>query len=272
MRRIFLLPIAALLLGTTGLAHGQADDADGADLSHRDMNALETVNNTAGDMLEKTTKRISLMQAFLKEKGELQEYRAGDGGHGDMNNDGKVDRTDLSWNLSFDQAISMAKQHDAAVSHMQSTETPEERRVAAYRKVVKSTWEDLHHKMAEVHAMSEYLHEKGQFGEYQQWAREQNAEANKALIEDRAQKSKEAIDRQAERHETAEKTFQAQQAQQKKQHEQFVKNSWQQYKFNQEQYSKRLKYTDKYRNGYWNSYSDGYGDVGWGGGGWGGGW
>ncbi|MCH2154319.1 MAG: hypothetical protein MK089_13345 [Phycisphaerales bacterium] len=238
MRRIFLLPIAALLFGATGLAYGQADDADGADISHRDMNALETVNNTAGDMLEKTNKRIEMMQAFLKEKGELQEYRTGDGGHGDMNNDGKVDRTDLSWNLSFDQALSMAKQHDAAVSHMQSTETPEERRVAAYRKVVKSTWEDLHHKMAEVHAMSEYMHEKGQFSEYQQWARQQNAEANKE--------------------------------QQKKQHEQFVKNSWQQYKFNQEQYTKRLKYTDKYRNGYWNSYADGYGDVGWGG--WGGGW
>ncbi|MBG79270.1 MAG: hypothetical protein CMJ39_00995 [Phycisphaerae bacterium] len=271
MRRIFLLPIAALLLGATGLAHGQADDADGGDVSHRDMNALETVNNIAGDKLEKTNKRISQMQDFLKEKNELQEFRTGEGGHGDTNNDGKVDRTDLSWNLSFDQALSMAKQHDAAVSHLQSTETPEERRVAAYRKVVKSTWEDLHHKMAEVNAMSEFMHEKGQFNEYQQWARQKNAEANKALIEDRAQKSKEAIDRQAQQHRTAEEALKAEQEQQKKQHEQFVKNSWQQYKFNQEQYTKRLKYTDKYRNGYWNNYSDGYGDVGWGGG-WGGGW
>ena len=153
-----------------------------------------------------------------------------------------------------------------AIAQMQSTETPEERRVNAYRKLVKSTWDDLHHKMADVHGMSEYLHQKGQFDEYQRWARVKNADASKALIADRAEKSKAAIQRQAEEHKTAAAALKEEQAAMKKQHEQFVKHAWQQYKFNQEQYTKRFKDTEKYRSGYWNSYGDSYGDLGWGGG------
>ncbi|MCH2134138.1 MAG: hypothetical protein MK116_10350 [Phycisphaerales bacterium] len=260
MRRFFLIPAAATVLSLAGLAAGQSDDgAPDPDAAHRDMSALETVNNTAGDMLENTNKRIAQMQEFLKEKGELQDYRSS--GHGDMNNDGKLDQSDLSWNMSFDQALSMTKQHDAAIATMQEKETPDQRRVDAYRKLVKSTWDDLHQKMAEVHGMSEYLSAKGQFNEYQQWAQQRNADANKELVARRAQQSQDAIALAAERTHTAEDAMKARQEAMKKQHEQFVKNSWQQYKFNQEQYTKRFKYSEKYNHGYWNGYNDNYPDV-----------
>jgi hypothetical protein len=236
---------------------GDATDADAA--SHRDMNALETVNNTAGEMLENASKRISQMQAFLQEKGLLQEYRTTSSG--DTNNDGKVDRSDLTWNLSFDQAVSMAKQHDSAVSAVQSQETPEQHKVEAYRKLTKSTWEDLHNKMAEVTGLSDFMSSKGVFHEYQTWARAKNADANKAMIADRAKKSQDAITRNAEAYKTAQTALEGEEATLKKQHSEFIKNSWQQYKFNQEQYTKRQKYSEKYRNGYHNGYNDNYGDV-----------
>ena len=127
----------------------------------------------------------------MQSQGILAEYQAGV--HGDTNADGQVDSDDLSGSLTFDQ-VNVAKMHDTTIAHEQATVTPEQRRVDAYKTVVQSTWKELHAKMAEVHSMSEFLHAKGKFDDYQHWALIKNADAQKAMIEENAAKSKAAVE------------------------------------------------------------------------------
>jgi hypothetical protein len=239
-------------------------DMNGPDSPQRDMVALETMNNAAADNLQMSNRRIAQMKEYMQAQGILAEYQ--DGMHGDSNSDGKIDTDDLSGSLSFDQAFNVAKMHDTTIAHEQATVTPEKRRVAAYETVVKSTWDELHDKMAEVHSMSEFLHTKGKFDDYKHWALVKNTDANKAMIEENATKSKAALEAQAKVSARSKEAIAAKYAAIKKQHEKYTKTAWQHYKFNQNTYSQRLKYNQKYANGHYNGYDDGYGDVG--GGGW----
>ncbi len=259
--------ITAFLVLTcvAGMATGQpigSPEMNGPESPQRDMVALETMNNAAADNLRKTNLRISQMKEFMQSQGILAEYQAGV--HGDTNNDGKVDSDDLSASLSFDQAFKVAKMHDTTIAHEQATETPEQRRVDAYKTVVQSTWKELHAKMAQVHSMSEFLHSKGKFDDYQHWALVKNADASKAMIEENAAKSKAAVEARSKVDAKSKEAIAAKYAAIKKQHEQYCKTAWQHYKFNQEIYDQRMKYNTKYANGHYNGYDDGYQDCGYG--------
>tara|TARA_B100001059_G_scaffold155450_2_gene155048 strand:+ start:15688 stop:16494 length:807 start_codon:yes stop_codon:yes gene_type:complete len=238
-------------------------EMNGPDSPQRDMVALETMNNAAADNLRKSNLRIAQMKEYMQVQGILADYQAGV--HGDSNADGKIDSDDLSGSLSFDQAYNVAKMHDTTIAHEQATVTPEQRRVDAYKTVVQTTWKELHAKMAEVHSMSEFLHAKGKFDDYQQWALVKNADSSKGRIAEMAAKSKAAVDARAKMDAKSKEAIAAKYAAIKKQHEKYCKTAWQHYKFNQEIYNQRLKYNEKYANGHYNGYDDGYGDVGFGG-------
>ena len=255
-----------ILTCVAGMATAQpigSPEMNGPDSPQRDMVALETMNDTAADNLRKTNQRIAQMKEYMQSQGILAEYQGGV--HGDSNKDGKVDSDDISGSLSFDQAFKVAKMHDTTIAHEQATETPEQRRVDAYKTVVQSTWKELHAKMAEVHSMSEFLHKKGKFDDYQHWALVKNADAQKAMIAAGAAKSQAAVEARAKMDAKSKAAIAAKYAEIKAQHKAYLKRAWQHYKFNQEIYDQRLKYNEKYANGHYNGYDDGYGDCGYGG-------
>ena len=264
IRNTLLLSTTSLLLilGFQASAQpiGQASTEGTPNESQREMHALQDMNNATADSLQNTNARIALMQKYLKEKGMLEDFEKGT--HGDTNQDGKVNSSDVPFQLSFDQALGVAKQHEVNLAREANSETPDQRRAEAYRSVVKSSWDHLHEKMAEVNAMSDYLSKKGKFDDYKEWAAEQSAADQKAFEEDISAKSKAAVDEQATKDSQAKKELIARKAQLEKQHQKFLQTSWDHYKFNQEEYTKRFKYSQKYKNGNWNSYGDDDGGYG----------
>lgn len=255
-----------VLSGVFSMATAQpigTPEMNGPDSPSRDMVALESMNDAAADNLEKTNKRIAQLKEYMQSQGMLADYEAGV--HGDTNKDGKIDSSDLPSSLSFDQAFKIAKMHDTTIAHEQATVSPEQRRVDAYKTVVQSTWSELHEKMAQVHSMSEYLHKKGKFNDYIQWAYVKNEDFSKKMIDENAAKSKAAVEAQAKMDAKSQAAIKAKYKKIKKEHKKYCKTAWQHYKFNQEIYDQRLKYNTKYANGHYNGYDDGYGDCGYGG-------
>ncbi|MEE2908270.1 MAG: hypothetical protein VX527_10635 [Planctomycetota bacterium] len=266
IRNTVLLSTTSLLLSLGFHASAQpigqpSTDGTPSD-AQREMHALQDMNNATADSLQQTNKRIAMMQKYLKDKGMLEDYE--NGMHGDTNQDGKVDSSDVPFQLTFDKALDVAEQHEVNLAREANSETPDQRRADAYRAVVKSSWDHLHEKMAEVNSMSDYLSKKGKFGDYKEWAIDQNAADQKAYDDKYAAKSKAAEDAQEAQDKKANKQLLAREAELQKQHEKFLQTSWDHYKFNQEEYTKRYKYSQKYRNGNFN----GYGDGGYYGGGW----
>ena len=265
IRSLKLISAFIVLTGVAGSAMAQpigSPEMNGFDSPQRDMVALETMNNAAADNLRKSNLRIAQMKEYMQSQGILAEYQAGV--HGDTNADGQVDSDDLSGSLTFDQAFNVAKMHDTTIAHEQATVTPEQRR-GCLQDRGSVDLKELHAKMAEVHSMSEFLHAKGKFDDYQHWALIKNADAQKAMIEENAAKSKAAVELRAKMDAKSKEAIAAKYAAIKKQHEQYCKTAPQHYKFNQEIYNQRLKYNEKYANGHYNGYDDGYGDVGFGG-------
>lgn len=265
-RTLLLTTTAILVLGLAGQTFaqpiGRSDEAAPSD-AQREMNALQDMNNATSDVLNQKNKQIAMMQEYLKEQGMLADFE--NGNHGDTNQDGQVNSSDVPFQLSFNQALGVAEQHEVSLYRESESQTPDERRTSAYREVVKSSWDHLHQKMSEVNAMSEYLSEKGKFDDYQEWAKQKNAEEQVAFEKDAAAKSKAAVDEQETKEEAAKKLLSARKAELKKAHEEFLKTAWDHYKFNEEEYTKRYKYASKYKNGNYNGYGGGYGGNGYGG-------
>ena len=261
IRKSALLCSTTILLGLSFIAQGQpigqaSDDATPS-AAQREMNALQDMNNATADSLRRTNARIDTMQKYLKEKGMLEDYESGT--HGDTNQDGTVDSSDVPFKLPFDKALDLAEKHEVNLARESEDESPEQRRADAYKDVVKSSWNHLHDKMAEVNSMSDYLSKKGKFDEYKEWAIDQNAADQAAKDKDAAAKSKEIVKEQDARTAKAKKQLLAKEASMKAAHQKFLQTAWDHYKFNMEEYTKRYKYSQKYRNGNWNGYGDGYG-------------
>ena len=262
IRTSALLCSTSILLSLSLSAHGQStEEADVPGAAQREMHALQDMNNATADSLRQTNERIDMMQKYLKNKGMLEDYESGV--HGDTNNDGTVDSSDLPFKLSFDKALDVAEQHEVNMAREADDESPDQLRADAYKDVVKSSWNHLHEKMAEVNSMSDYLHKKGQFDDFKDWATEQDSAAQAAMQKDAEEKSKAAVDEQNAKSAKARKELLAKKAQLKAEHQKFLQTSWDHYKFNQEEYTKRFKYANKYRNGNWNGYGGGWGYGGW---------
>ena len=265
IRKTVLLCSTTILLSfsltTQGQPLGQASEDGSPSDAQREMHALQDMNNATADSLSKTNARIEMMQNYLKTNGMLADYESGT--HGDTNQDGTVDSSDVPFKLPFDKALGLAEQHEVNMAREARDETPDQRRADAYRDVVKSSWNHLHEKMAEVNSMSDYLHKKGKFDDFQSWATDQDAAAKASAAKAEDAKSKAAVDDEEARVNKAKMQAQKKKAELKAQHQKFLQTSWDHYKFNMEEYTKRYKYSQKYKNGNWNGYGDGYGYGGW---------
>ena len=266
IRKSTLLCSTITLLSLGLSAHGQPTGDSAAEMpsaAQQEMNALQDMNDATADSMRKTNARIEMMQKYLKDQGMMDDYESGV--HGDSNQDGSVDSSDLPFKLSFDKALDVAEQHEVNMAREADDESPDQRRADAYKDVVKSSWNHLHEKMAEVNSMSDYLVKKGKFDDFKEWATDQDAAAAAAFDKERAEKSKAAVDEQNAETDKAKKELQARKAQLKAEHQKFLQTAWDHYKFNEEEYTKRFKYANKYRNGNWNGYGGGwgYGYGGW---------
>ena len=226
------------------------------------MDALRDMNAAIGSHQQKVNRIIEYMETYLKDHDLWREFNNPDikKHFGDRNKDGVINAMDLDFKLNFNEALDIAVQHQGEIEEVE--ESPDQRRVTAYESVVKRSWDNLNDRMAQVQDMSDFLVEKGQFQDFIDWGwdRYQDIQAEReAKFDD---KSRQAVDDEANRVAQSKEMFLDRKQQLADERNERIKFAWEQYKFNQEQYTERFKYAQRYRNGNWNGYSG----WGWGGG------
>jgi hypothetical protein len=228
-------------MSSTALAQSGASADVSPDVTLR---ALENMNNAASSKLTDAMKHEASLRAYVKEK-DLGEQCKGTAG--------SDDKHDMA--MSFDQALSIAVQHEQSTrGSFNSPATAGE--IRAYTTLAKSTWSKLQTAMANVEHLSDCVHGQGKISDFIGWSGDQQksdlAAANKRSDELSKKRGKENLE--LEKQEEAQ--YAAFQASQKSQHEQFLKQSWTKYKFDQTNSLKAYKYRTEYGpNSYYNTYA-----------------
>ncbi|MEE2908271.1 MAG: hypothetical protein VX527_10640 [Planctomycetota bacterium] len=227
------------------------------------MNALRDMNAAVGNQLKKVNKVIEYMETYLKEHDLWKAYNLPDiRMHlGDHNKDGVINMLDLDFKLDFDEALDIASMYqEEDEAEPKNEESPDQRRVTAFEDVVRKSWRNLNDKMAQVQDMSEFLVERDQFQDFVEWGWERYDRIETERRAKFEEKSRNAVDEQITRNANANRMLNERKQQLADERQERIQFAWEQYKFNQEQFTERYKYNRRYRNGNWN----GYGRRGWG--------
>ncbi len=249
-----LMLLGSLSLASTASAQGASTGDSVVDPAVK-LRALETMNSAASSKLADALKHEAELRDYAKSQG-LSEDCGGSpetsGGH------------DMA--MGFEQALQVAIDHEqSAPSGHDTTATSGE--IRAYTTLARSTWDKLQSAMANVEHLSDCLHESDKFNDYVSWSGQQQTAHQKEMEARNADVSKQRGQEKAEVEQKEQSQYEAFKAAQKAQHEQFLKQSWTKYKFDQQNDLKAYKYRTEYGpNSYYNTYAGSiYGGGGYGG-------
>jgi hypothetical protein len=208
------------------------------------LRALETMNSAASSKLSQSIKREASLQAYIA-KNDLADPCGGSSKSNEAH--------DMA--MSFDQALKIAVDHEQSTrGSYDSPATASELR--AYTTLTQSTWDKLQASMANVEHMSDCIHGKDKFSDYLGWSEDQRKSNLAAAEKKNAEVSKEHGAEHKELQKKEASQYTAFQASQKTMHEQFLKQSWTKYKFDQTNDLKAYKYRTEYGpNSYYNTYA-----------------
>ncbi|MDG2200799.1 MAG: hypothetical protein P8K80_06415 [Phycisphaerales bacterium] len=243
-------------VSVSGLAPAQGAPADDASTStaspEETLRALQNMNEATGDHLAATNQRITQMTGFLESKGMLEGFKATD-------DPPKM----LPQAMSFQDALNVAIQHDAAMGPVESTTDPAtvQREITAYTNMVRTTWNQYQQGMVTVQRMTDYMNTNGVFKEYLSWADDQKASQREEMVNSAHERAESDEKKAAEREAETQKDQKAAWATYNKHHQEMLNTAWQHYKFRDKMRLQYYKYSQEYSHGYWNNYGDSYGDV-----------
>lgn len=215
------------------------------------LQALETMNNAAASKLRDALAHQSLLEGYVKSAG-LE----------DACGSASSDQHDMA--MSFEQALQIAVEHEQSAPTSGSSGSATSGEIKAYTTLARSTWNKLQAAMTSVQHLSDCLHAQNKLDDYNSWENDQAKSHHEAMAarEKEVAESKQKKDAAVEQ-EVAQQ-YKDWQAAQKKQHEEYLKHAWTQYKFNTNANLKAYKYEKQYGpNSYNQTYAGNrYGDGG----------
>ena len=240
-RPFHMLALACMMSMTTSMLAQSTPSNVSPDIM---LGALETMNSAASSKLALSIKREASLRAYIA-KNDLADSCGGSPTSDDAH--------DMA--MTFDQALKIAVNHEQSTrGSYDSPATAGELR--AYTTLTQSTWDKLQTSMASVEHMSDCIYGKKKFSDYLGWSDDQRKSSLAATEKKNAEVSKEhgAQEKVLKKKEAAQYTdFKASQ---KTMHEQFLKQSWTKYKFDQTNKLKAYKYHTEYGpNSYYNTYA-----------------
>ena len=242
------------LTTVSGMAQAQRAPAASAPAASPEetLRALQDMNEATGDHLAATNQRITQMTGFLESKGMLEGFKATD-------DPPKM----LPQAMSFQDALNVAIQHDAAMGAVESTTDPAtvQREITAYTNMVRTTWNQYQQGMVTVQRMTDYMNTNGVFKEYLSWADDQKASHREQMVNSAHERAESDQKKAAEREAETQKDQKAAWDEYNKHHQEMLNTAWQHYKFRDKMRLQYYKYSQEYSHGYWNNYGDSYGDV-----------
>lgn len=233
MKRDVLFLLFALMMSVAGVyaQTGQTPtDDNSVDKLQLQVNALLTMNQTLGNVLQQAQLRQEQMQTFAN----ANKIKVTGSEKVSTSDAPKLSKVEQLTTMSFDRALAIAVQHEQMKGPVHPTTRDPgtlRRQVSANRTLCRESWDRLQPVLNQVERLAGAIQQADQWSQYKQWAAQQvaaQAETEKRQAETR----RKAYEQQQQMNRDAALTYyRKQDAKIQQQHQQALQQTWQHQEF-----------------------------------------